>query len=824
MHANQRVSRQTFFSEDNLFMLLNVVHETVNDPRVFDKLSGDDRQVLFEVMTQTMKQDATGTLTDLNKRVLRNIYTRSVHKNKPQQTPNIPQSAFSSAGEAVKTTTHTIRDADVHVRKVPTTFQERPQITSISHQAHSQHSVDDVLKQMEQTRENETHKTPTPLQFSEDVSVDNTDVMNKMDDLLKNREEHSASPQPQHSPITTDETRASSTNNNGSMSTALTQFDAEFNQLNVSVNNESELRLDTQREQEKQFQKHTLFQHDATTNGTHVAGTSLPTRLSDELQQQLSSTETILSHSTDPFSSSKLNVDVAVSADVEKGKIDERKFQQQLRMENEEYALNQYLDQNVVGIQEEILIPTKGNYINNVHYLEVSSSDRTRVITSTETPFTFTVYFNSNRPCVRSYPVYNEHYMEESDDYYTTEQGAECDVFLDTTNVRACLGLRGLPNGMGSYPEIDIDFQPTYENVQMSNIIAGPNVDCVFHNVVAIKTNYIQVYFPYDKAPIHPYILLEIDQFSNVYRSSNQNIRKSFCKLFYDRSSAPTTGNALYHTFVPMNNEKKLFTSPLSSIDRLQFNIYNSSGQPLYRIQDIHHIYKIVYDNDSDPTSFCIVLRKYVDIKNFSEHNLITFDSCLEWYNNEWFNTWHQDKGQHLLDQQKNMMETYGKKLAQCEGLSAQEIQCIRDAFASEQIQFDFPTSGYSVDESLNAVLTNNNTFIRVLPQIKAFLTRDEGHLITRVGKYESGVFSEVETSGGLNCVCIDLEKVFDETTGVYSPVSYETNFTLINTFLKNHIHFPLITGYVYNQSVSTNISMTVITRDDENVVLNKNI
>jgi hypothetical protein len=831
-HTGRCVTRQVFFSEDNLFLLLNVVQDTLSDPRVFDKIKSTDRQILFATMSSTFTHHEGESLTEMNKLVLRTVYD-SVHA-KRAPTPLLAPAASRAAPDGQ----NPIRDADIHHRRSnPSDFQERPTVTtswtSTDDDDHDHPSVDQSLKQFEETRLLDTDARPTDVQFEDEVTdTDNTDVVSRLDAIVKQRSEVVVAVAAEdagrtHLPAKTQ----THTQPALSLSSALFAFDAQSSRIDSAVDVASDARASTQQQHDQHFQQSTVFEETSVVAGRTITGPDVQgtlTRLAPMdalLETQFSQSQHILQNEPLP---PRFGADISLKTTLDEQKIDAREFQTKLHLRDEEAALVEFMDRNVTGIQEELLIPSQATYVNRMHYLEVSSSDRTRTFTSTETPYSFVVYFSSNRPSFKDYPVYGEQFMEDGDEHYISEEG--CEVNLNTRHVRKCLGLRGLPLAFGVHPTIDNTTVVGYETVQLNHEVAGPNVDTVFYNVVAIKTNHVQVYFPYDEAPVHPYILLEIEQFSTIYRSSNQNVRKSFCKLFYDRSSAPTTGKALYHTFVPMNNEKKLFESPLASIDRLNFNLYNSCGQPLDTVTDVHHVHKVVFDTTDDGNDnnerICIVLQTYIDRKHFTTNNVVRFDKCVEWYNTEWFNKWYATIGAGLATQQQDLQEQIGKKLATCDGSRTEEIQCIREEFKSSQVRVDFPTLGYPTGDA------ENDAFVKSLANLATYLTSDIGNRVIDTGSYVEGApfepvaaYQVSDALRGINCIRIDVERLFDTITGRQAPVAYGgLEFTTMNTFLKNHSEYPLVTGIVYNQSMSTNISLSVMTREDENVILNQNI
>ena len=106
-----------------------------------------------------------------------------------------------------------------------------------------------------------------------------------------------------------------------------------------------------------------------------------------------------------------------------------------------------------------------------------------------------------------------------------------------------------------------------YEEIEFKNKSGGANIDSVLKNVTNIRLNHVQVHDKIsERISIYPYILLEIVNYDNMYISTTTNVRKSFCKLFYDRSNCPGE-NSKHHMFIPMANEEKIFETPIASID-----------------------------------------------------------------------------------------------------------------------------------------------------------------------------------------------------------------------------------------------------------------
>lgn len=779
------VSQQTFFAEDNLFLLLNVIHDTIGDETVFDKTNSPDRQKLFETMAKVHRNHSDLSLNDINKVVLRDIYLvlrtpALVAAPAPERTDS--QSTAVHPPTYAPRTNILLRDADVNQRPMPVQLEERPQQAPSPHQ-----SLDDAMQSLQTNRNADVSQTPQAIDFTANTraqSEDNSDVMARLQDAEKLREASAVS---QLKPSM-------------DLADAMKAFDQQSQQLDGTI---------THATQQKQHQQQT---REATFHSKTMYNANTPDVVGESAEQLPEFGASLLKGAETTLTSHKLDVDVLQT------KMDEHEFQKALQLTREEDALKEHLSHSVTGVNEELLIAPKNNFVTVMNHLEVCSNDRVRTLPTSDhadTPYCFTVYFNSNRPSYRVYPIYDNHPIEEPDEY--TAGDSECKIKLDTVNVRRCAGLRGYPkaDGMPSIGsganDFNIDTISHYETVQLTDV-AGPNVDSVFYNVMALQTNHVQIYYPHDYAPKYPYIVLEIEQFSNVYKSSNTLIRKSFCKLFYDRSSSPTLANSQYHMYTPMNQEKKVFPTPLASIDRLTFKLYNSFGNPLDTIQDTLHVKGFYLELSGTPTTsyINIVMHDYIPESYVAVNNHITFeDKCLEWYNEGWFNDWFTNVGSVQLANQQDIEEDYYDTLIENQHKDNETLLKLKEGFARKQIQFDYPTVGSPVDKRFS--------------ELREYLQRPEGHKVLEVGTYDLTTFTTATAGDYINSIRIAIPVAVDRTTGSVSAVEFGSDNATLNTDIRSG-NYPLMTGTLLNNSVCTNISMTVVTREEDSVVVSRNV
>lgn len=94
-----------------------------------------------------------------------------------------------------------------------------------------------------------------------------------------------------------------------------------------------------------------------------------------------------------------------------------------------------------------------------------------------------------------------------------------------------------------------------------------------------------------------PYVVLNIDEFQDVYDGTNDVIRKSFCSLIYESSYRAPNGRG-YIVLKPIQNEKKQFyPAPLSTIQKLTISLLKPNGDLFSKNTDSYQILNIEQDN-----------------------------------------------------------------------------------------------------------------------------------------------------------------------------------------------------------------------------------
>lgn len=161
---------------------------------------------------------------------------------------------------------------------------------------------------------------------------------------------------------------------------------------------------------------------------------------------------------------------------------------------------------------------------------------------------------------------------------------------------------------------INTDFQRQYKNIKAIEVGKVIIPEEIYENINILnypnKTN-----FNYEFSFSYPYLILKVDEFSDVYDGTNDVVRKGFCKLVYHRSYKAPNGRG-YIVLKPIQKEKKVFPTPLSSLSRLSLSLLKPNGQLLNQSSDNYKIFKVDYE-PFNPLYLNIVTDMFYDKNEF---------------------------------------------------------------------------------------------------------------------------------------------------------------------------------------------------------------
>lgn len=146
--------------------------------------------------------------------------------------------------------------------------------------------------------------------------------------------------------------------------------------------------------------------------------------------------------------------------------------------------------------------------------------------------------------------------------------------------------------------------------------------EIIEHNSVLNLANKTQ--FDHEFSFSYPYLILRIDEFNDVYDGTNDEIRKSFCKLLYHRSYKAPNGRG-YVILKPLQKEKKYFhPTPLSSLSRLSISLLKPNGFLLNQSADNYKVKKIYYST-FNPHMYEVMTDVFFDRNEFFTGDTVFF-------------------------------------------------------------------------------------------------------------------------------------------------------------------------------------------------------
>jgi hypothetical protein len=125
-----------------------------------------------------------------------------------------------------------------------------------------------------------------------------------------------------------------------------------------------------------------------------------------------------------------------------------------------------------------------------------------------------------------------------------------------------------------------------------------------------------KINYNYEFALSYPYLLLQIDEFNDVYDGTNTAARNSFCHLVYDKCYKAKNGRG-YIILNTMQKESKVFhPTPYPSLSQMTLSLRKPNGELLNTSKDDYKILKVEYDL-YNKQYLKVVTHKYFDKNEF---------------------------------------------------------------------------------------------------------------------------------------------------------------------------------------------------------------
>ena len=540
---------QFYFSKDNLELLYNILKTDINDKFKYnlDLEENFYKTQLFHIMNGIFLNNKNKELNEINTLVLKEI--APIFANK------INDKVFQK---------NTIRDSDIINRSK------------------------DLIKQ-----------TSVDMRPQSSLENNNLDLDNKLDNLRNTRNEFNNNPK-----LIPDDFRLPIEEENN-----IEDLENEFKKRNHEFNTNNTIPQPNNQINSSQSNMNQVVVGSQTSiNKINSFQTSMVPIIEEQLEEEMElvKTDALKTHSN---SQNISYIDKRNQEEIEM--INNNKYASPNDLYVKNMEKNTELDklyQQKMNTKEntmDLLIPDQDiKYIKSTNLLSISSIDRKWWENEDSNRYNYSIYFNPSNNTYEKKAIYeNNETIPQNNQQY--EKGILGDLNLNGwTSSNGTVYLKYDPN------------KPKGNIVGYDTILIQGNqnlkIDTIFRNIYSIEL--VNIYLPIENIIItpddsininiysFPYLLLYIEEFTNIYSSTNNIIDNCFCVLTIDETiNASDIDYRGYVLCIPNAGEKKIFSpKPLDSLTKLSIQILTPQGELLNQEKDVHKITKI---NISDPTS-----------------------------------------------------------------------------------------------------------------------------------------------------------------------------------------------------------------------------
>jgi len=175
----------------------------------------------------------------------------------------------------------------------------------------------------------------------------------------------------------------------------------------------------------------------------------------------------------------------------------------------------------------------------------------------------------------------------------------------------------------------DANIQSNFKNIhsiQITKVIIPMDIPVTVQNTSGVTgggaaTN--KIIFNNDYGFNFPYVLLQIQEFSDMYEGTDDTIRKSFCKLVFDKTYQSDVGRG-YIVLKPAQEEKKVFCpTALSVMPSLSISLLRPTGNLINNSVDGISLLRVDYELQMNAFYLKIWTNNYFDQNDFYTGDLV---------------------------------------------------------------------------------------------------------------------------------------------------------------------------------------------------------
>ena len=192
---------------------------------------------------------------------------------------------------------------------------------------------------------------------------------------------------------------------------------------------------------------------------------------------------------------------------------------------------------------------------------------------------------------------------------YIDENGGEHDAYDSTQGLGAVIGYEYIEVLIDDNINVQTNFKDIY-SLEVTKVVIPIDISG------ALNGRLYNFNFNF------PYLLLQIDEFKDIYEGTDDAIRKSFCQLVYESTYQSSNGRG-YVVLKPVQREKKIFyPNVLPTMPSLTFSIKTPHGQLFNESMDGYSILKIEYE-PFNKYYLKVVTNQYFDKNEFYNGDII---------------------------------------------------------------------------------------------------------------------------------------------------------------------------------------------------------
>jgi len=356
-------------------------------------------------------------------------------------------------------------------------------------------------------------------------------------------------------------------------------------------------------------------QNNATTTSTVSAFAPIDEDSSSDEEETIEKTfvmkEDVFSYGTTQQNEVIASNETAANPDVE-----ENNVQIFLNSQNEDFVSSN------VGINYRGPLVTKDSFEYVQHFLAVSSADRNFRVDEKFNRYNFSVTFNSQQLVTKRFPVYENNpliqlpskRLESNPQYDPNQPLGEIVGYYDVRT--------GMTEGLNIPARISNVAELRIESV------------CLYFS--DLDSHFSRQCFDSGQTMLHyPYLILQIEELTSIYKSTNEFFHKNVIKIMNDKTwEQGVSGRSGYHLFRPMGAEMFTFPVPVALLNRLTIRILTPSGSPLKSIRETSLLQTITIVNpgNGDDYYLKLVTKEYQPTCLLPSDHVVRFQD-FDWYN-----------------------------------------------------------------------------------------------------------------------------------------------------------------------------------------------